>query len=162
MKLWVMRHCYAGDGSTDPKIERERPLTAEGKATALAIARAMANLGELPEVIFSSPFMRATMTADTIGKELAVQVNWIGDLAPMRNLDTTVLDLMSFPKARRIMIVAHVDNTTPSMNMLGGDVRWKDLVMGEVRRVKIDRDSGEWKLKWSLKPSDLGRPDHAK
>jgi phosphohistidine phosphatase SixA len=162
MKLWIMRHCYAGDWSSDPKVERERPLTAEGKATALAIAQTMATCGEVPAVIFSSPFTRATMTADIIGKELKVQVNWIGDLAPMRNLDTTILDLMSFPKARKIMIVAHVDNTTPSMNMLDGDVKWKDLVMGEVRRIKIDRDSGDWALKWALKPSDIGRPDHAK
>ena len=160
MKLYVGRHAYAGDPSPDPKTERERPLTAEGKATALAVARSMGDLGEVPKVIFCSPFARAIMTADIYGKELGIQVNVIGDLAPMRPIEDAILGLAAKGEQKRVMIVGHVDNTTPSMNNLGGDSKWKDLVMAEVRRVRFDRDSGAWTLRWTVKPSDVGRKDY--
>ena len=57
-------------------------------------------------------------------------------------------------------LVGHVDNTTPAMKNLGGNEKWDPLVMGEVRRVEMDRDSGEWKLNWGIKPSDLGLKDY--
>lgn len=160
MKLWVARHAYAGDPSTDPKKERERELLPEGKATALAIARTMAALAEIPKVIFCSPFARAIMTADIFGKELGIQVNVIGDLAPMRPIEDAILGLAAKGETKRIMVVGHVDNTTPAMENLGGDQKWKDLVMAEVRRVKFSRNDGSWKLRWAIKPSDVGRKDN--
>ena len=160
MKLYIGRHGYAGDPETDPKKERERPLTSEGKATVLAIAKAMGDVGEIPKVIFSSPFQRAIMTADIYGKVLGVQVNVIGDLAPMRNIDAALLNLLSYPKCKRVMIVGHVDNTGPAMKTFDGDTKWKDLVMAEVRRVRMDRDSGDWSLRWGIKPSDIGCKDY--
>lgn len=162
MKLYIARHGYAGDSSTDPKQERERQLTAEGKATVLAVANAMSDVGEVPNIIFCSPLARANMTADIFGRVLGSSVNVIGDLAPMRNIDAAILNLMSYAKAKRVMIVGHVDNTTPAMTGFDGDSKWKDLVMAEVRRVQIDRDSGDWKFRWGIKPSDVGRKDRAK
>ena len=159
MRLWLQRHAYAGPALSDPKAERERQLLPEGRATAKAIAQAMSAAGEIPKVIFCSQFTRTTQTADIVGKILGVQVNWIGDLSPMRPLEDQVIDLMSHGEVKRMMLVVHVDNSTPAMNNLGGDVKWDDLVMGEVRRVKIDRKSGAWKMKWQLKPSDLGLRD---
>lgn len=167
MKLWLMRHGWAGDFSLDPKKERQRPLTAEGRATVRAIAQTMNDLGEIPKAIFCSPFQRTIETADLIGKELGVQVNSVGDLAPVRPMAPAIADLIGSDRMdvgnvrlKRVMLVVHKDNSTPAMNALGGDSKWKDLVMGEVRRVSIDRDSLEWELKWMLKPSDIGREDH--
>lgn len=159
MKLYVMRHGYAGKPESDPAAERDRPLLAEGRATVLAIAKEMSNQDEIPNVIFCSPFARTVQTADIVGKALGIQVNVIGDLAPMRPLEETVATLVGYDKLKRVLLVGHVDNTTPSMNELGGDTKWDDLVMGEVRRVKIDRKDATWKLKWALKPSDLGLKD---
>lgn len=159
MRMWVCRHAYAGDSLPDPKAERERPLLPEGKATALAVAKALLAAGEVPKVIFCSPFMRTIMTADIYGKTMGVQVNVIGEFAPMRPLEDSILNLMSHGEQRKIMVVGHVDNTTPAMNNLGGDTKWKDLVMAEVRRVRIDRKSGQWSIRWGIKPSDLGLKD---
>lgn len=160
MRLYVARHAWAGSFSTDPKKERERPLTVEGQATALAIAKAMKDLGEVPKVIFCSPFMRTTMTADILGKELGVQVNAIGDLAPNRPMEDSILGLIGSDNLKRVMLVVHKDNSTPCMDAFGGDVPWIDLKMAEVRRVSMDRDSGAWVLKWCMKPSDLGLKDY--
>jgi len=123
----------------------------------------MGDADEVPRVIFCSPYTRALQTADIYGKYFGIRVTPMDDLAPDRPLANRILELMSNDDViKRIMLVAHVDNTTPSMNKLGGDVKWEDLFMGEVRRVKIDRKTGEWRLKWGVKPSDLGFPNKNK
>ena len=159
VKLYVCRHAYAGPAVSDPKQERERPLLPEGVATAKAMAKAMGDLGEVPNTIYCSPYARTQQTADIIGKILGVGVNIVGDLSAQRPLENGIRDLISDSTAKRVMLVGHVDNTSPSLNKMGGDVKWKDLVMCEVRRVRMDRKSGEWVLRWSMKPSDIGRPD---
>jgi phosphohistidine phosphatase SixA len=160
MRLYVGRHSYAGDFSPDPKKERERPLTPEGVTIAKSMAAALATADEVPSVIFASPFARTVQTADIYGKILGVQVNSIDDLSPNRPLEDRILELMTHKQVKGFMIVGHVDNTTPAFNNFGGDVDWDDLVMGEVRRVKIDRKTGAWKLKFQLKPSDIGLKDY--
>jgi phosphohistidine phosphatase len=161
MRLYVGRHNFAGDYSADPKQERNRPLLPEGKRTAAAIAQAMSDAGEVPKVIFASPFERAKQTADIYGKLLGVQVNIIDDLAPNRPLEDRILELMGHKEMKRFMVLGHVDNTTPAFNNFGSKNSddWDDLVMGEVRRLSIDRKSGAWKIKWGVKPSDLGLRD---
>jgi len=183
MKMWVQRHCYAGSPVPDPAKERSRPLLPEGIATAKAVAQGMIDAKEIPNIIFASPLVRAQQTADIIGKTLTqalmagkvpdkamgkmlrngdgpprVQVNTIDDLSPNRPLEDRILELMSHNDVKRIMIVGHVDNTTPAFSGMS-DNKWDDLVMGEVRRLNIDRKSGDWKIKWCLKPSDVGMKD---
>ena len=94
-----------------------------------------------------------------VGKALGVQVNVIGDLSPVRPLENTIADLIGSDKLKRVMLLGHVDNTTPAMNSFDGP-GWDKLVMGEVRRVRINRDDCSWSLKWALKPSDIGRKDY--
>lgn len=160
MKLWIGRHAFAGRYSTDPKTERERPLQAEGIKIAKAIGDAMVAADEVPSVIFASPFTRATQTADIYGKAFGAGVSVMDDLSPDRPLEDRILELMAHGQVKRLMIVGHVDNLPDAMNNLGGDVNFDDLVMAEVRRVRIDRKDGGWKLRWGLKPSDLGMTDY--
>ena len=157
-----MRHGFAGKPSPDPTIERNRPLLPEGVAMVKAVANAMGASDEIPNVIFCSPLVRATMTADIVGKLLGVQVNVVGDLSPNRPLDEGILSLIGRrdEAIKRVMIVGHVDNTTPAMRAFGGDQKWKSLVMAECRRVNISRKDGSWKLKWCVAPSDLGLKDY--
>lgn len=161
MKLWVARHCYAGNASDDPKIEINRPLLAEGIATAKAIANAMVDAGEIPNAIFCSGYQRATDTAFIYGKTLRCPVvikTAIGPVAPLTSELSSWVQTKGREKLKRLMIVGHKDNTTPTMQDLD-DGDWDDLVMGEVRRVNISRKDLSWTLKWAIKPSDLGLKD---
>lgn len=166
MQLWIGRHAHAGSPSDDPKTERERPLTPEGVRMAKALASAMLDAGEVPKTIFCSPFVRAQQTADIYGRALGVsQVVNLGDLAPWRPLTPTLASLIGVKGAermKRLMIVGHVDNVSPCMQDLATDEKWKPSVMGEVRRVEIDRDSLEWSIKWCIRPSDIGLKDYDK
>jgi phosphohistidine phosphatase SixA len=162
LKLWIGRHGFAGDYSTDPKKERERPLKPEGIEMVRAVAQAMDDADEIPNVIFSSPFVRAVQTADILGKQFGIRVNNVDDLSPDRPLEDRILELMSHKEITRLMLVGHTDNTEPAFNNFGsknGD-DFEPLVMAEVRRLKIDRKSGQWKVRWGVKPSDLWLKDY--
>jgi phosphohistidine phosphatase SixA len=194
VKLFVARHCWAGDSVSDPKKERERPLKPEGIAIATAMAQEMADQDEIPSVVFASPLVRAQQTADIYGKILGLQVSIIDDLAPNRPMDYQLLGLMGAGDLRRFMVLGHHDNATPAFNSFGGKMAkekrpdddqirtdlgyrdsstpgdnndnpkakgdWVPLVMGEVRRLRIDRVTGKWKVKWRLRPSDIGMRDY--
>jgi phosphohistidine phosphatase SixA len=159
----MARHGYAGPASSDPKIEMSRPLLPEGIATITAMADAMWTAGEIPNSIFCSPYQRTIDTAIIYGKKFGVNVAALGDLAPIRPLTPGLVDLVGSKgreKLKRVMLVCHVDNTTPTMRDLD-DGDWAKLVMGEVRRVSMSRKDLSWKLKWGLKPSDIGLRDRA-
>jgi len=163
MKLWIARHCYAGDSSDDPKVEMTRPLVHEGVKMAKAIASAMLAMGEVPKSIFCSNYTRAMQTAQIYGKVLGAGVSMVSALAPLQPLTSVLADFVQTTgreRMKRVMLVGHVDNTTPTMRDLD-DGEWEDLVMGEVRRVEMSRDDLSWELRWTLKPSDLGLVDHA-
>jgi phosphohistidine phosphatase SixA len=179
VKLYVARHSDAGDFiGDDPKAERERPLTSNGKKLVQAVAAAMLDADQIPTVGFASPLERTKQTADMLGGILDFQVNVLDDLAPNRPLEDRLLELMAHDALRKFLIVCHVDNTTPAFENFGGDMgdcyrdgdedtigssgHWAPLVKGEVRRLKIDRKTGRWECRWRLLPSDVGFSDDAK
>jgi phosphohistidine phosphatase SixA len=162
VKLWIGRHSWAGPASSDPDKEMHRELLPEGVATAKAIANAMVQADEIPNAIFASPYTRATQTALIYAKIFGVNVAVIGDLAPLRPLTTALVSLVGATgreKLKRAMIVGHTDNITPTMRDLD-DGDWAPEKMSEVRRVEISRKDMSWKLKWAIRPRDLGLPEH--
>lgn len=152
----------------DPTKERTRGLTAEGKRIAAKIAAEIAKADKTPKMIFTSPFARAVETGDIYGRALgeatgkAVRVSNVGDFAPDRPLEPGIAGLISTDGLKRVMIVGHVDNTSPcfnTFNAVNGD-DWDDLVMGEVRLIEIDRKSLQWTELWRICPSDVGETDY--
>ena len=74
MLLLLMRHGIA----VDPKHARglpdaQRPLTPEGLRRTRQVARALRKLGVAPDLILTSPLMRATQTAEVAAKALGVK-----------------------------------------------------------------------------------------
>ncbi|MCL2723214.1 MAG: phosphohistidine phosphatase SixA [Polyangiaceae bacterium] len=65
MKLYVMRHGPAEDTSPT-KRDADRALTESGRNRVHAVARTLAEHGEAPFVILSSPLVRAFQTAEIV------------------------------------------------------------------------------------------------
>jgi phosphohistidine phosphatase len=65
MRIYVVRHGIAIDRD-DPKCppEAERYLTEEGVAKTKAVARGVAELGAVADLLVSSPYVRAYQTAE--------------------------------------------------------------------------------------------------
>lgn len=74
MKLLLLRHGPAVEFGT-PGYERdsERPLTPEGRRKTRAVARALATLEVSPEVILTSPLVRAHQTAEIVATALRIK-----------------------------------------------------------------------------------------
>jgi phosphohistidine phosphatase len=71
MRLYIVRHGIAIDRE-DPKCppEAERYLTEEGVEKTKQVAEAVAALGIQADLMFSSPYVRATQTAAIFASEL--------------------------------------------------------------------------------------------
>ncbi len=65
MQLYIVRHGIAIDRE-DPKCpaDPERYLTDEGMEKTKQVAKGVAEIGAVPDLIFSSPYVRAVQTAE--------------------------------------------------------------------------------------------------
>jgi phosphohistidine phosphatase len=71
MQLYIVRHGIAIDRD-DPKCpaDPERYLTEEGKEKSKQVAKGVAEVGAVPDLILSSPYLRAKQTAEIFAAEL--------------------------------------------------------------------------------------------
>jgi phosphohistidine phosphatase len=72
MRLFVMRHGIAEDRELWHGPDEARPLTFKGMEKTRLAARGLAHLEIRPEVVASSPLIRARQTADIVGEELHI------------------------------------------------------------------------------------------
>jgi phosphohistidine phosphatase len=84
MKLYIMRHGPASDGSASGRDE-DRPLTAMGEDRVRSVAHLLAHEGEMPTRIVSSSLLRAAQTADLVAAE-ARSAGWRGTVEVAREL----------------------------------------------------------------------------
>ena len=74
MKIYLMRHGVARElDDTHFEVDSQRPLTANGRDTVNRIARALKKLDVSPDLILSSPYVRAEQTAAVLAKEFDIQ-----------------------------------------------------------------------------------------
>lgn len=64
MRLLVIRHAIAVPRGTAGIPDAERPLTAEGEARFREAAKGLARIVDRPDVLLTSPWLRARRTAD--------------------------------------------------------------------------------------------------
>ena len=73
MLLLLVRHAHAGD--RDPERwpdDTLRPLTDKGRKTQAKVAKTLRDLGHRPELVLTSPWLRAAQTAEILQQGLAL------------------------------------------------------------------------------------------
>ena len=119
MKLILVRHADAADlGENGVTTDYDRPLTEIGHARAAALAAALVGLNVLPEVVFTSPLLRAHQTAEPLAVALTPG-------SPPMPLDALRLEEMKPRKLAQAMTEAHVTSAIlvghmPDMARLAG------------------------------------------
>ena len=118
MRLYLIRHSNAveiGEGDYD---DSQRPLTEGGCEKMEQIASALRGLGIQPDLIVSSPYVRARQTAEILAKGLnwkqEIQVN--AALMPMEPADTIIGEINEKYLVDELVLVGH----EPSLSMLIG------------------------------------------
>lgn len=107
MKLYLLRH-----GTAEPRGSRRndpnRQLVAKGEGQSRQVARLLARMGALPEVVVTSPYARALQTAEALLREADLDLQPL--LEPLLEPGTAVSDAAAALMrhgAARVLAVGH-------------------------------------------------------
>ena len=113
LRLHLLRHAHAGDALAWDGDDALRPLTNKGRAQSQRLGRFLEQHGIRPDVIVSSPKVRALQTAEIVAKELGMTVRVDARLADAFD-KRELWDLLEELGAREPMLVGH----DPDFSML--------------------------------------------
>ena len=136
LQLYLLRHADAGNPATWRGDDSDRPLTGKGRRQARWMGRWLTTQRKLPDVIVTSPKVRAAQTAvlATEGSDLKLIVD--ERLASGAGLDDVAAIVEEHaPKARRVMLVGHdPDFSEMASELTGASIAIKK---GAVARIDI-------------------------
>lgn len=156
MQLYLVRHGAAQD--TAPGGDRQRALTAEGRAQLRGVAERLATEKETPQEIWSSPLVRAAQTAEILaaGLRLSAPVETAEELAPGAQAALVLARLSAKPDAARIALVGHEPDLSTLARALTGR-EGGGLDKGAIWRIDLPAPPapGTGQLVWKLSPKDV-------
>lgn len=117
MKLYLMRHGIARERNGSIfEVDSERPLTVKGRDKINQIARALKNLDIKPDLILSSPYVRAEQTAAIVAKEfnLESRLKFSDLLIPDGKAEAIISAIVQNYMVDELLIVSH----DPCMSLL--------------------------------------------
>lgn len=156
MILYVVRHGIAVD-RTDPKSppEAERPLTAKGVQKTRAAALGLKELGVKPDVLITSPYVRAAQTAEIFAEALGFATSKIrvtDALKPAANPSDIVKEI-SHLRAKELMCFGHAPHLDQLVaQLVGARGVFTELKKAGVARLEHKGTHGTWHLQWILPP----------
>lgn len=157
MKLYLVRHAIAEDSAVY-EDDSLRPLTEKGRERMKKIAAALREIGVGPDLIVSSPYVRASQTAVILAKTLKYreQIVYSDLLAPMGEAGDMIGEIKEKYSVDELMLVGH----EPSLSSLAGVLLAGsvgiaiNLKKGGVCCLSMDDLHGERKavLEWLVTP----------
>lgn len=165
MILYLVRHGIAVD-RTDPKSppEPERPLTARGVQKTRSAALGLRAMGAKPDVMITSPFVRAAQTAEIFAEALGFPVEKIrvnDCLKPAGNPGEIIKELTHI-RAKEVAVFGHAPHLDLTVAQLaGGRAPFTELKKAGVACFEHTSGHGAWQLRWILTPKvlrDLAEP----
>jgi phosphohistidine phosphatase len=159
MLLYLVRHGVAVE-RTDPKAppEPERPLTAKGVQKARLAALGLKTLGAKPDLLITSPFVRAAQTAEIFAEALGYPLEKIrvsDTLKPSMNPAEIVKEIERL-KAREVMCFGHAPHLDLLIALLAG-ARGPFSTLKKAGAACFEHEAaqGKWRLVWFLSPKIL-------
>jgi phosphohistidine phosphatase len=110
MKIYLIRHSNAVDpGTPGYEDDSTRPLTEKGRDKMKAIASALKRLDIQPDLIISSPYVRARQTAEILAKVLKYkhELTFSEALIPMGNADNIIGEINEKYTVDELVLVGH-------------------------------------------------------
>jgi phosphohistidine phosphatase len=156
MKLFFLRHGVA-EPAHGTIGDRDRALTEEGRHQVQQIAQALRRLNIRPEIILTSPLIRATQTAGIVAPVLDVRLETIQELQPGCTLDDLQRLLRRYPH-ESVMLVGHEpDFSSLAARLINADERGILLKKGGIIRVDVDGrpQAGRGRLVTLLTPKTM-------
>jgi phosphohistidine phosphatase len=161
MLLYLVRHGIAVDPA-DPKAppDPDRPLTAEGVKKTRSAALGLGALGVRPDILITSPYLRAAQSAEIFAEALEFPVEKIRAseaLKPSANPADAVKEISRL-RAKEVMCFGHAPHLDLLISVLAGS-RGPFTSLKKAGMACLEQASthGKWELVWLLTPKALRR-----
>jgi phosphohistidine phosphatase len=121
MKIYLIRHSNAVDpGTPGYEDDSTRPLTEKGRDKIDRIASALQGLGVNPDLIVSSPYVRARETAEIVAKMLKYKKDLAFSevLVPMGEADEVIGEINEKYHVDELILVGHEPNMSTLIGTL--------------------------------------------
>ncbi len=125
MELYFLRHGLAGEPSQWNGDDDDRPLTEEGRARTAREGAGFARLKLVPDLILTSPLVRASQTAEIVARELGIAEQVLTDkrLSPGFGRKRLRKILKDHADQGRLMLVGHEPDFSETIGRLIGGGR---------------------------------------
>ncbi|HEX7949460.1 MAG TPA: histidine phosphatase family protein [Candidatus Limnocylindrales bacterium] len=156
LQLYLLRHADAGDPAAWSGLDANRPLSGKGRRQARWVGRWLSSMARPPEVVVTSPKVRASETAEIatagwsnrplVDERLAGGIELAGLAAVLAELA---------PTQQRVMLVGHdPDFSELASELLGASITLKK---GAIARIDVPRPprAGSGTLRWLVPPEAL-------
>lgn len=159
MIVYIVRHGIAIDRD-DPKAppEAERPLTAKGVQKTREVALGLRALKAKPDVLITSPFVRAAQTAEIFAEALGFAVEKIRvseALKPAADPAAIVQELSAL-KAKEVMCFGHGPHVDRLIeHVAGARSTFTELKKAGVACLERTGGHSRWQLRWMATPKIL-------
>jgi len=156
MRLYFIRHATASRKGTWLSDDDLRPLTRTGRQRFGVAANSLVETGSLtPDLILTSPLVRARQTADILGKALQGKTPVVEDARLGHGFDLDGLEavLTEHATVRSIAIVGHNPSFTTVLSAVVGDADL-EVRKGSVALVELEGTSPvSGRLLWLAPPT---------
>jgi len=159
MRLLIVRHAIAVPHGTPEVPEDERPLTGRGEKRFRVAAKGLARICRRPDVLLSSPLVRARQTADIAAKAWGgkVEATNVPALAA-GTMDEVAAVLAPYPPDSLVAVVGHEPDVSDILARLLGTPHSQRLTFRKGGAALVDvpgaiTDGGA--LLWYLPPRVL-------
>ena len=163
MTFYVVRHAIAEDAPPGGD-DASRRLTTEGRRKMRGVVRGLRIVGVEPDVILTSPLIRAVETADIVvaGLRGAPGPRSLDALTPDVAAEDTLKALRMFGRNQQVMVVGHEPNLSNVLALLltgASDGMSIELKKGACAAVELTafEPRGGAVLRWLLPPRALRR-----
>lgn len=159
MNLYILRHGIAADRGVEYPDDDLRPLTDKGIRRMRREAEGMNAIGIAPDVIISSPLVRAVQTAEIVrdGLDAPPQMAISEALVPEAHPSQIIQELVkSHSSLSSVMVVGHEPHMSSLVSyIMTGQVSWLiKLKKGALCNMEISA-LGRGQLLWALAPRQL-------
>jgi phosphohistidine phosphatase len=162
MQLLVIRHAIAMDRedfATTGRPDSDRPLTDTGRRRMRKNARGLQRIAPLPDLIATSPWLRAADTARVIAETLGMErMETIEELTPDHHPRELAAWLNERGEAQTVAVVGHEPHLGEVVTwLLGGNGSNVEFKKGGASLLRIDGkvEAGAAVLMWHVTPAQL-------
>jgi len=163
MNLYLLRHGVAVErGDLDLSGDEARPLTAKGRRQLRKVAAALRAMKIKPDLVLSSPLIRAQQTAEVVAKHLKLrgQTVFNYELRPGGSPEKLIRQLVARkPVPGEVLIVGHEPDLSELLSLLvGGNTtggfsfKKAGLAKLEIERLRPNQCAT---LAWLLTPAQM-------